>query len=85
MDLGIIKSDVINELRTERYYNEQEITRLVQPNSDINHKMRVISIAKLTKANVTIMEAIKLVDIYFPAAAPKSSTIPSDSVTDQGS
>lgn len=69
MDLSITKSDVINELRSERYFNEQEISRLVQSN-EIKHKDRVAQIAQLTKENVLIIEAIKLIEVYFPAAKP---------------
>jgi len=69
MELGIIKNDVVNELRSQRYFNEQEITRLVQTDS-LPHKSRIVSIGKLTRENAGINEALKLLEVYFPAAQP---------------
>lgn len=82
MDLGITKNDVVNELRSERYFNEQEISRLVL-STEINHKDRVTQIAHLTKQNVLIIESLKLIEIYFPAAKPAApvSPTPSDTAT----
>lgn len=67
MELGIIKNDVIGELRSTRYFNETEITRLVQTDS-IPHKDRVLMIAELARQNVIAIEAVKLIELYFPAA-----------------
>lgn len=69
MELGIIKNDVVTELRTNRYFNEQEITRLVQ-SSDVDHKSRVLQIAGLTRENANINVALQLLEVYFPAAQP---------------
>lgn len=81
MELGIIKNDVIGELRSTRYFNETEITRLVQTDT-IPHKDRVLMIAELTRQNVIAIEAVKLIELYFPAApAPaKQQETPTETV-----
>jgi hypothetical protein len=65
MDLTVIKNDVVNELRSKRYFNEQEVARLVQTDL-IPHKERVEKIASLVRQNVNLIEADKLVELYFP-------------------
>lgn len=82
MDLGITKNDVLVKIRTDRYYNEQEITRLVQT-SDLNHQLRVNKIIELTKANVALVEAAKLIEIYFPAQQQQPTKLPVQPDTDQ--
>lgn len=82
MDLGIIKNDVVTELRSQRYFNEQEITRLVQANS--NHKTRILAIARLTRDNANIIDALQLLEVYFPAAQPQPASSPAaQSLSDQ--
>lgn len=66
MELKIIKSDVVSDLRNQRYFNELEITRLVGNDSLTSHQDRVAQIAALTKENANIIEALKLLDMYFP-------------------
>lgn len=66
MELSIIKQDVINELRNQRYYNEQEITRLVTTDA-VPHKDRVFQIAELVQSNVQLIESVNLMEKYFPA------------------
>jgi hypothetical protein len=74
MELNVIKQDVINELRNQRYYNETEITRLVTTEA-IPHKERVTQIAFLVQHNVQLIESVKLMELYFPAA-PQQPVVP---------
>jgi hypothetical protein len=71
MELGVIKNDVVNELRSELYYNELEIGRVAQ-SATISHKERVDVIIRLTRDNANIVESLKLLEAYFPTkqAAP---------------
>jgi hypothetical protein len=66
MELVIVKNDVVAELRTQRYFNEQEITRLVGTEL-IPHRDRVLQVAELTRQNANIIEALKLLEQYFPS------------------
>jgi len=66
MELTVIKNDVVNELRSKRYFNEQEVARLVQSDQIMSHKERVEKIASLVRQNVNLIEADKLVEAYFP-------------------
>lgn len=66
MELGVIKNDVLTELQAQKYYNEQEITRMVSTDT-IPHKERVLHMAELVRVNANIIESIKLLDAYFPA------------------
>jgi len=71
MDLKIIKIDAVNELRNERYFNEAEIRRIVENDTIYSHKERIEKLTELVKKNVVLIESVKLMDIYFPEAAPK--------------
>lgn len=79
MELGVIKNDVAQALRTNLYYNELEIGRLAQK-TDIEHKQRVENITYFVRENAQIIETLKLLDVYFrqPVAvaeqAPPSDT-----------
>lgn len=79
MELGIIKNDVINELRGTRYYNEQEITRLVKTDT-VSYKERIEQIVSLTRENANLIEAIKLVELYFPLQQSSSQVTPTETV-----
>lgn len=81
MELSIIKNDVIAELRTRRYYNEQEITRLVKSDS-LSHENRVKRIVDLTKENVAAIEAIKLIELYFPTVKQQEIPTPANNFGD---
>ena len=74
MEISIIKNDVIQKLRADRYFNEMEISRVVQ--SDINHKERIKIIAELTRENANINEALRLTEMYFPAASQPTAPQP---------
>lgn len=89
MELVVVKNDVVAELRTQRYFNEQEITRLVGSEL-ISHKDRVARVAKLTRENANIIEALKLLELYFPSQpvqqpvpAPAPAPAPTDVDTPQ--
>ncbi len=77
METSIIKQDVINELRNQRYYNEQEILRLVGQDS-MSHQERVRSIAEYLKQNVSLIESIKLMEAYYPAEKKSVAPAPSE-------
>lgn len=84
MELNIIKQDVINELRNQRYYNEQEITRLVTTDT-VTHKDRVFAIAQLVQTNVQLIESVKLMELYFPAQQKVAPIAQQPASTDDGS
>lgn len=78
MELNVIKQDVINELRNQRYYNEAEISRLVATDT-VSHKTRVNAVAKLVQDNVKLIESVKLMELYFPSVpqqAPQQPAAP---------
>lgn len=79
MELGVIKNDVINELRSNRYYNEQEITRLVQTDT-VSYKEKIDKIVSLTRENANIIESIKLVELYFPAQQSSQQVTPTETI-----
>lgn len=60
------KTDVVNELRNEIYYNQLEISRLLNTTA-IPHSQVVSEIASLLKANVLNSSAIDLFEAYLPA------------------
>ncbi len=66
MEISVIKQDIINELRNQRYYNEQEILRLVGQDS-VRHQDRVQMVSELLKSNVLLIESIKLIEAYYPS------------------
>jgi len=76
MELRIIKNDLLKELQSESYYNEQEIARLATQDT-INHKERIQQIAFLVKENAKVIDAMSLIDkVYFPNAQPQQSAQP---------
>lgn len=77
MDLKIIKIDAVNELRNERYFNEAEIRRIVENDTIYSHKERIEKLTELVKKNVVLIEAVKLMDIYFPEkqVTPETSAV----------
>lgn len=61
------KTDIINELRNQIYYNQLEINRILSNPAMASHKNNVESIIDLLKVNVLNGSAVDLLEAYLPA------------------
>jgi hypothetical protein len=61
-----IKTDVINELRNQIYYNQLEINRILTNSAEASHRNNVESIIDLLKVNVLNGSAVDLLEAYLP-------------------
>lgn len=59
-----LKQDLLNELNNQKYYNEQELTRLYDDNSS-SYKNKVNNILDVLQNIVLIDAKAQMVEFYF--------------------
>ena len=60
-----LKNDLLNELRNERYYLEQDLIRLVNSN-DMSYKLRLKEINEVAERIGSIGRTIEVINGYMP-------------------
>ena len=75
VDILRLKNDVLNELRNEKYYTQDELKR-VSEDQNISHKKKVESVIKVIGDIAMINSKITLVETIFVVDQPQQQPAP---------
>lgn len=75
MTVKTIKNDIQQILYNQNYFNELEISRMIE-NDSISYESRINTIVSLLKKNVVNLESLKLLEAYFPVVQPEQNKQP---------